>query len=229
MSDAAERVTEAGDRGLRAIAAEEFSISAAIGGTRGAIESILPGLLFVVVFVATSKLMPALVVSALSAAAAVVIRLVQGTAITQALSGVLGVGIGVIWAWRSGDGRNYFAWGLWVNAGWFLGALLSIVARWPGVGVIVSLVRAEGFGWRSDPAASRRRQAYVMATWLWVVLFGLRLAVQVPLYLDSTVAWLGTAKLVMGVPLFALGLWVSWLLVRQPAVAPAPSRPPLDP
>ncbi|MBN9325453.1 MAG: DUF3159 domain-containing protein, partial [Cellulomonas sp.] len=51
-----------------------------------------------------------------------------------------------------------------------------------------------------------------------------RLAVQVPLYLQSDVAWLGTAKLAMGLPLTALVLWVSWRMVRAaegpPAAAP---------
>jgi len=217
------------DRGLRAIAADDFSVTAAIGGVRGLIESVLPGLVFVVAFVATADLSVSLIVSVAGAVAAVVLRLVQGTPVTQALSGILGVGIGVVWAWRSGESRNFFAWGLWVNAGWFAGALVSILVRWPGVGVIVALIRGDGMGWRTDPAAVGVRRAYTWATWIWVVLFGLRLLVQVPLYLDSTVGWLGTAKLVMGVPLFAVGLWLSWLLVRQRAGAPAPSRPPLDP
>lgn len=217
------------ERGLRAIAADDFSVSAAVGGVRGLIESVLPGLVFVVAFVATSDLSLSLIVSIAGAAVAVVLRLVQGTPVTQAMSGILGVGIGVVWAWRSGESKNFFAWGLWVNAGWFAGALVSILARWPGVGVIVALVRGDGMGWRTDPDAVALRRAYTWATWIWVVLFGLRLLVQVPLYLDSTVGWLGTAKLVMGVPLFAVGLWLSWLLVRPRAGAPAPSRPPLDP
>ncbi|HUX71393.1 MAG TPA: DUF3159 domain-containing protein [Cellulomonadaceae bacterium] len=217
------------DRGLRAIAADDFSVSAAVGGVRGMVESVLPGLVFVVAFVATADLALSLIVAIAGAVVAVVLRLVQGTAITQALSGILGVGIGVVWAWRSGESKNFFAWGLWVNAGWFAGALLSILAGWPGVGVVVALVRGDGMGWRTQPDARSLRRAYTWATWIWVVLFGLRLVVQVPLYLDSTVGWLGTAKLVMGVPLFALGLWVSWLLVRPRAGAPAPSRPLPDP
>ena len=60
---------------------------------------------------------------------------------------------------------------------------------------------------------------YDAATWLWVGLFGARLAVQVPLYLDGSVGWLGTARLVMGIPLWALVLWLTWVLVRRPAAA----------
>ena len=75
------------------------------------------------------------------------------------------------------------------------------------------------------------RRRYAWATWLWAGVFGLRLAVQIPLYLQGSdaVGWLGTAKLVMGVPLFAVGLWITWLMVRGSGAVPAPSRPPLDP
>ena len=50
-------------RGLRAIAAEDFSVSAAVGGVRGMVESVLPSLVFVVAFVATSDLALALIVA----------------------------------------------------------------------------------------------------------------------------------------------------------------------
>ena len=60
---------------------------------------------------------------------------------------------------------------------------------------------------------------YTAATWLWIGLFAARLAVQVPLYLDGDVGWLGTARLVMGIPLWALVLWLTWILVRRPATA----------
>lgn len=222
-------MTGTGDRGIRAIAAEDFSVEQAIGGVRGIVESVLPGLVFVVLYVATSDLRLSLIVSAAAAVAAVVLRLVQGTPVTQALSGILGVGIGVVWAWRSGESKNFFAWGLWVNSAWFLGALVSIVVRWPAVGVLVGLLRSEDTTWRTAPEHRGLRRRYVLATWVWVALFGSRLAVQVPLYQDSTVGWLGTAKLVMGIPLFALALWLSWLLVRRPAAVPAPSRQHLDP
>lgn len=224
-------------RGMRAIDADEFSFGAAIGGVRGAVESVAPGLVFVVVFVAAGqRLTPALVASAATALVAVVARLVQRSPLTQALSGVLGVGIGVLWAWRSGRAEDYFAWGLLTNVGYLLAFVVSALVRWPLVGVVVGLFRSDGpmsssgswagaVAWRSDPVLRRR---YALATWLWAGMFALRLVVQVPLYLAGEVAWLGTAKLVMGVPLTALVLWLSWILVRGSTAArpaPPPSRP----
>ncbi|MCG2798663.1 MAG: DUF3159 domain-containing protein [Cellulomonas sp.] len=213
--------------GVRALSGEQFSIVESIGGVRGLVESIAPGLLFVVVFLVTGqRVVPAVVAAGAAALAAVVIRLLQRTPLTQALSGVLGVGIGVVWALASGRAENYFAWGLWTNVFYLVGTAVSVLVGWPVVGVLVGLFEADGplgggswaavGAFRSDRVLRRRA---TWATWLWVAVFGARLAVQVPLYLASQVAWLGTAKLVMGVPLFALALWFSWVLVR-----PAPAR-----
>ncbi|SDD04146.1 Protein of unknown function [Sanguibacter gelidistatuariae] len=234
--------------GVRALTAKEFSLTDSVGGMRGAVESMLPGLVFVVVYTITRELSPALYSSLAVAVLAVAARLVQRTPITQAFSGLLGVGIGVFWAWKSGDATDYFAYGLWTNGAYLAVLLVTVLIGWPIVGLVVEALRA-GFGvstgapakdaplaaepadepaagpawstaWRKDRAVMRR---YTIATWLWIAMFALRLAVQVPLYLSSSVGWLGTARLVMGIPLWALVLWATWILVRRPA-APA-ARP----
>jgi hypothetical protein len=223
--------------GVRAIEGEDFSFVEAVGGVRGAVESVAPGLVFVVVFVAAGqRLAPALVAASAAALVAVVARLVQRTPVTQALSGVLGVGIGVLWAWRSGRAEDYFAWGLLTNVAYLVAFVVSVLVRWPLVGVVLGLFRGDGplsasgswagaLAWWQDPVLRRR---YTRVTWLWAGMFGLRLLVQVPLYLAGDVAWLGTAKLVMGVPLTAVVLWLSWVLVRGSAAAP-PARTPTPP
>jgi hypothetical protein len=182
-------------RGVRALAGEQFSVAEAVGGVRGLVESVAPGLVFVVLYVATSDLTWALVGSVAVALVAVGVRLAQRTPVTQALGGLLGVGIGVFWAWRSGEAQDYFAWGLWTNAAYLLALLVSLAIRWPLVGLVVEGFRS-GFGTGAARSAD---------------------AVQVPLYLDGSVGWLGTARLVMGIPLWALVLWLTWVLVRRPA------------
>lgn len=220
---------EGGLRGMRALTAEEFSAADAVGGVRGVVESVAPGLLFVVVYLATGQsLTPALVAAAGAAVLAVVVRLVQRTPVTQAFSGLLGVGIGVVWAWRTGDASDYFAYGLWVNGLYLVGTLATILVGWPLVGLVMGLFTKGGplsggpwsaaVAWRSDRAL---RRTYALATWPWVAMFALRLAVQVPLYYSDDIGWLGTAKLAMGLPLTALALWISWLVVRSAR----PARP----
>ena len=71
--------------------------------------------------------------------------------------------------------------------------------------------------WRKDPEQVRE---YSRASWIWVALFSLRLAVQLPLYLASALTALGVARIAMGIPLFAVGIWLSWLVLR-PREAPA--------
>ncbi len=235
-------------RGMRALTASEFSLQEAVGGVRGVIEALLPGLVFVVVYLLTFELTPTLIASAGIAVLLVLVRLVQRTPVTQAFSGLLGVAIGVVWAWRSGEASDYFLMGLLTNGAYLLACLVSIVVRWPAIGVVVELFRlgfaetkaarpshAEegaddapanpfaGFSaWRSSHALVRR---YTLATWLWVGLFAIRLAVQVPLYVGSQVGWLGTARLAMGIPLWAVTLWGTWILVRQTAGRTEQPRP----
>ena len=67
---------------------DDFSWSEAVGGARGLVESILPGLVFVVVFVLTRDLV---LTSALAAGAALIalgLRLLARQPLTQAISGV---------------------------------------------------------------------------------------------------------------------------------------------
>lgn len=219
--DAAVPASEPG-RGLRAVTGADFSVAEAIGGVRGLVESVTPGLVFVVVYLVAGALTPALVAASAVTVAAVVVRLVQRTPVTQALSGVVGVGIGVIWAARSGQAQDYFVPGLWINGGYLAALLVSLVAGWPVVGVVVGLLRGEGTAWRTD---RRLRRLYALATWVWAAMFAVRLAVQVPLFLGAEVGWLGAARLAMGVPLWGLTLWVTWLLVRTPGASRDPARP----
>ncbi|MCL2424191.1 MAG: DUF3159 domain-containing protein, partial [Micrococcales bacterium] len=179
---------QAAGRGVRAITADEFSFSEAVGGVRGMVEAVAPVLLFVVVYlVSGQRLAPPVIAAGAVAVAAVVVRLVQRTPVTQALSGVFGVAIGVVWAMASGKAENFFAWGLWTNLAYMLGTLLTVMVGWPLVGVLLGLFAADGplaggpwskvGAFRTDPSLRRRAS---IATWLWVALFASRLAVQVP-------------------------------------------------
>lgn len=201
--------------GMGQVLGEDFDVKQAVGGVRGVVEAVAPGLVFIVAFVVTHQLVVPLVAALAVAIIATVLRLIQGTPITQAVGGLLGVGVGVLMAWRSGQAEDFFLWGLLTNGVYVAVILGALLFRWPAIGVIVSLLRgAQDFGWRSDPARRAERQAYTYATYVWIALFTVRLVVQVPLYFAGQVAALGVARLVMGVPLWALALWLTWLLVR---------------
>lgn len=210
--------------GLGALASsdgDDFSVIEAIGGPRGVVESMLPGVVFVVIFIVTSDLKLTVIVSAALAVAQVVVRLCQRQSVMGALSGLVAVAICLIWAWKSGEARNYYMYGFITNAVYIVVLLVSLLVKVPGLGFLIEFIRSlptERFrawldGWRSDAALMR---AYTTITWLWIGVFALRLVVQVPLYLTNHVGWLGTARLLMGIPFWALAIWVSYLIVANP-------------
>ena len=200
---------------------EDFSVIDAIGGPRGVIESMLPGVVFVVLFVATSNLNLTIAVSAVLAVLQVIVRLIQRQSVMGAVSGLVAVGICLIWAWQTHEARNYYIFGVITNAGYAALLAVSLIARVPGLGLVVEFIRSlptEHFkawfhDWMDDKALKR---AYMIVTGLWVGLFLLRLVVQVPLYLTNHVAALGVTRLLMGIPFWALAIWVSYLIIATP-------------
>jgi hypothetical protein len=141
------------------------------------------------------------------------IRLARRESPRQALSGLVGVGIAAFVATRSGKAEDFFLPGLLANAAYATAFLVSIAVGRPLVGVIVTKLDGEGERWREDPL---RLRAFTRATWLWAGLFLTRLVVQLPLYLAGAVVALGVARTAMGLPLFGLGIWLTWRLVRRP-------------
>jgi hypothetical protein len=186
------------------------ALLSAMGGVRGLIESILPGLGFLVVFTITAELLPSVLAPLAVAVVFIVVRIVMRQPVTTAIAGALGVGISAGLALLTNDANNNFVPGFFINGGVALVMIVSLVARRPFVGLIVSLLLNDD-DWRSNPAKLR---VATIATILWTALSLLRLAVQLPLYLASATEALAATKLVMGVPLYAALLWVTWLLVR---------------
>ncbi|WP_061962220.1 DUF3159 domain-containing protein [Demequina flava] len=205
------------------LSSDEFSFQEAVGGWRGFIESVAPGFVFVLMFLTVGGMRVPVIAAVATMAVLVVIRLIQRSSIQQALAGAVGVAIGAIWAWRTGEPEDYFVPGLWINTIYGIGTVISMVVRWPLVGIVVGLIHGDWKGWRSDPVQMR---VFQRATAVLVGMYILRLAVQLPLYFTDQVAALGTARLAMGVPLFALTLWVVWLMVRNATPRPEPQDPP---
>ncbi|MDF7664097.1 DUF3159 domain-containing protein [Bifidobacterium sp. ESL0763] len=212
-------------QGLAALAAagngEDFSVIDAIGGVRGVIESMLPGFVFVVMFVLTADLRLTIIVSAVLAVLAVLVRLVQRQTVLGALSGLIAVAICLVWAWHTHEARNYYVYGFITNAVYLVLLALTLAIRVPGVGFMVEFIRSMPTerlrDWLADWRGDRKLlRAYDIVTALWVGVFALRLAVQVPLYLTNRVTWLGTTRLLMGLPFWALAIWVSYLLIADP-------------
>ena len=202
-------------RWMNQATSQEFSWSQALGGTRGVIETSAPGLVFVIVYVATHALVPTLVAASAVALIACIIRLIQRQSVAQALSGLLGVAVGVVFAAATGRGENYFAWGIATNVAMAAAFALSALARRSLVGFFYAMLTGLPKDWGRDPSLRPLRRRCTMLTWMWAALFGLRVAVQAPLWAAGAVAALGVAKLALGLPLFALGAWATWWGLRD--------------
>lgn len=183
---------------------------AAVGGVRGLIESLLPGFLFLIVFTITQEVAPSVLVPAGVAVLFVVVRAVTRSPVMPAVVGLVGIALSAALALATGRAEENFLLGFVINAVWLAALLVSLLARRPLVGVIAGLLTGDR-EWRADPA---KRTVLTVTTWLWVGMFALRLGVQVPLYLAEQAGALAATKLVMGVPLYAAVLWVTWLMVR---------------
>ena len=198
------------------------TLAEATGGPLGMLETAVPAVAFVVTYTFSGS------DTNLSAAVAVglallltVARLIRHESPQQALSGLVGVGFAAFIATRSGKAENFFLPGLLLNAVNASALIISILVRWPLIGVIVTKLDGEDNAWREDPL---RLRAFRRATWLWAGLFSARLLVQLPLYLAGAVVALGVARTAMGLPIFAFGLWITWLLVRGVRVPAAPAQ-----
>jgi hypothetical protein len=192
---------------------------AAMGGVRGLVESILPGLSFLIVYTITGQLLPSVLIPFAIAVAFVVARVVTRSAYTFALIGVLGIGLSAGLALFTGNAKDNFVLGFGLNALFIVILTMSILWRRPLVGVIAALIRGDDATWRDDRA---RFRVALIATSLWTGVFLLRLVVELPLYFAGATATLATLKLILGVPLYAIMLWVTWLLLRTAYARPEP-------
>jgi hypothetical protein len=192
---------------------ERFRARTALGP--GAfLDAALPLALFTVVYTAFGRdLTLSLWVAVAAGAALAVVRLLRRDPLQNVVAGFLGVGIAAFLAARTGRAEDVFLPGLLINIGYGLAFLVSILVRWPLLGVFAGLVSGQGMSWRGDPDLFR---AYMRASAVWAGMFALRLAVQVPLYLagEDQLGWLAGARLVMSWPLFLLVAYASWLIVR---------------
>jgi hypothetical protein len=189
------------------------SLLASVGGWLGIIQSSIPAALFVLVYALSKNTVAAVVLSLGVASAFVVMQLVTRKPATQAIAGALGIALSAYLTLRDGGHpADYFIQGFFTNAAYGAVLAISILVRWPVIGFLVGLFRSEPAAWRKNKKLLRRAD---LATGLFVALFSLRLAVQLPLYFANQIEALGIARVAMGVPLYALCIWLSWLLLRS--------------
>lgn len=193
---------------------ERFDLIDEIGGPQGIADSSIPAIVFVTAYTLGGNRIVFSGVCAIAAAVVIFgLRLFKGESLRFALTGLVGVAVAAFIASRTGRAEDFFLPGLLLNLGYATAYLVSIAVRWPLLGVILGpTLGKEGMAWRRDPHQLR---VYSRASWIWVGVFSARLCVQLPFYLAGSLVALGVARTAMGLPVFALGVWLSYLTLKR--------------
>lgn len=189
------------------------SLSTLLNGRRAAIDATLPAAGFVVGWLAAGQSVWAGAGVAVVGAIGVSIwRLRRGEKPRAVLIGLLGVFVAALIALRTGRAEDFFLIQLLSNAASALAWAVSIVIRWPLLGLVVGGVLGQRTKWRRDPALLR---SYSLASWVWVLQYVVRVAIFLPLYAAGQVVALGVARVALTWPLVAACLAVSWWVIRR--------------
>lgn len=201
--------------------APEPTLLEQMGGLTGLVSSTLPVLVLVPVNTMWG-LTPALLAALGVALLIFVWRLLRKESLQPAISGLIGVGICAAIAWWMGDAKGYFLYGIWASLVFGIAALISIVVRWPLVGLMWKGLNGEGMAWRS---VARARRAYAWATAGWAAVFFARFVVQKVLYEDFSTTDLAVARMLMGWPLTGVVTILTIFMVRRADAAVAEHLP----
>jgi len=194
------------------LSGDKEKILSAVGGKKGLIDAGFPALVFLISFNITKDLWNSLIASIIISAILTIIRLVMKDTIQHALSGFIGTLISAWLANRTGNPSDLYLNKFAVNLGSFTVYLIGNLARWPILGILLGPILGENLAWRNDPV---RRAAYIRASWIFVVLFLVRLVVQIPIYFADNVNLLGAVNLAMGTPLYIAAAYLAWLVLKE--------------
>lgn len=178
----------------------------ALGGVRGSLEAAMPMLLFVIVWSATQDRNTSLGAAAALTVAFAIARIAQRQTLQFVLGSILATALAAFFALRSGQAEDAFLPGILTSCAYLVGTLLSVLVRWPLIGLMVGAVdqaavaAGDPFRWRRNPAAVAvcSRLTLVLAA-----VYAVRVGIMGPLYLTDNLAGLTISKVVLGWPLWA--------------------------
>lgn len=195
-------------------AQDQVGLRELLGGRRGALDASVPPVVFVLGWLASGR---SIGWGALAAVVAGVViggvRLARGGRVTAVLAGVAAVVAAALIALYTGRAQDFFLVQVLANAASALAWAVSILVRWPLLGVVVGVVLGQKTRWRRDPALVR---AYGLASWVWV--FGqytLRVVVFGLLWWSGWVVALAVVRVALSWPLIGATVAVSAVVLRR--------------
>ena len=194
---------------------------AAVGGALGIVESVVPTLVFVVLQQVASiraapdplpreELLPIALIPLGISILLLAYRALRHQPLRTAVGGAVVVAASAALTLVSGDSNNNFVLGFVINAVYVVAIVISLVVRRPLIGILLAAL-VQDPGWTADRA---RRRLAARLTVLWGLLFAIRLAVEVPLYAAHASLGLGIARIVLGLPLYAVVLMATVIAVQ---------------
>lgn len=200
-------------------AATEAALLDAFGGVLGMVETTVPGLVFVVIYTINHSIAPSAFAALALSLVLAVVRLARKDTLKHAFSGVFGIGFGVLFAMLSGNAKNFYLPGMLYTLGLGVAYVVSALARFPLLGLILGPVFRENLSWRTRNPG--RLVAYTKASWAWGLILLGKSAILFPLYWWGNATQLGWVKVALGIPPFLLSVYLTWIfLVKAP--------PPID-
>jgi hypothetical protein len=198
---------------LGLVTQKSLSLFSAVGGWRTVAEGVASRALFLVAYLVTGQVLTSALVAVGGVVVLAVVRLCTGGKVWQPAVGVLVVAASAVLAGSTGNAADFYLSAVVVQAVGGALFLVSLLVRWPVIGVVLGTVRGEGVAWRRD---RRQRRRYAVCTAVFLAKFAFATAVLVPLYSAGTVLPLGIAATVLGgAPAAGVCVYVCWRILRE--------------
>ena len=189
-------------------------ISQQLGGIGGLIESGIPIGIFVIANVIWEDSLRWVIIAAVAVAVLIaIVRAVRREPIRHAINGLVGISIGAVLAWNTGDAADFYLPGIIQGGIYGLVLMGSVAVKHPLVGWFWAIVAAGGRNvWRED---SRMVRVFSWLTMLWGLVFLVKNIFRLWLKLIDQDTLLGVVTLIGGYPVTALLVAVSFGAVRH--------------
>ncbi|MEV6350708.1 DUF3159 domain-containing protein [Actinoplanes sp. NPDC051851] len=192
--------------------AQPESLAELLNGRRAAVDASLPAVGLVAGWLIGRSVWAAVIGAVVCAIGIAVWRSRRGEKPRAVLIGLLGVCVAALVALHTGRVEDFFLLQLLSNAASVLVWAISIVIRWPLLGLVVGAVLGQKTRWRRDPDLLR---AYSRASWVWLLQYVIRVAVFLPLYAAGQIVALTAARVALSWPLITVMLAAAWWVIQR--------------
>jgi hypothetical protein len=190
------------------------SLFATMGGWRTVAEIFASRVLFLVSYIVTGRVLFSALVAVGGVVVFAVFRVWADRKYWQATGGLFMVGLSALLAGSTGQGVDFYLTDILRNVLVAVVLLVSMLVRWPAVGLLVGAARGEKLSWRRDRAQRRRYQA---CTAVFLAKYALAPLVMLPFYLAGQVVALGITAALVGTPAVAVCVYFCWRILRTPS------------